>query len=307
MGEKDVPLYSTKFSRKDYTLHKHIVLLVLRSRERKTYRDFVEWLEVCDCIKQALGLNKVPHYTALQKVADRLPPGLLEEILAYVGHLVAGDECVVGIDGTGFSLQHSSKYYCHRIKRLDKHSNYLKATITGDMETQAILSTRLRLKRRHDSVDFKPVLRKTRKLVNMSTVVADKGYDSEENLEFTESELHARAVISLKNRDKPLEKTKGKLRRELKQDFPLDVYHQRNKIETIISVVKRKYGDTIQSRKHRTKKNECYLKLIAYNCQKAINKLETLLQRVSTKLSFQIMSSCPMSSLMSICQMSTYI
>jgi len=278
LGDKGVPEYSSKFSRKDYTLHQHIVLLVLRSRERKTYRDFVEWLDVCDSIKIVLGLDKVPHYTALQKVADRLPPGLFEEILGYIGRLIVEDNCVVGVDGTGFSLQHSSRYYCKRIKRKDKHSSYLKTTLAGDMRTQAILSTRLRLKRRHDSIDFKPVLRKANKLANISTVVADKGYDSEENMQFTALELHAKPVISLKNRDKPLDKTKGKLRRELKQDFPLEIYHQRSKIETIISVVKRKYGDTIQSRKHRTKKNECYLKLIAYNCQKAINKLETLIK-----------------------------
>jgi len=278
LADKGVPRYSSKFSRKDYTLHQHIVLLVLRSRERKTYRDFVEWLDVCDCIKSVLGLDKVPHYTALQKAADRLPPGLFEEIVGYIGCLIAKDDCVVGIDGTGFSLQHSSKYYCDRIKRKDKHSNYLKTTIVGDMSTQTILAVRLRLKRRHNNVDFKPVLRKASKIVNMSTVVADKGYDSEENMQFTASELHAKAVISLKNRDKPLDKTKGKLRRQLKQDFPLETYHQRSKIETIISAVKRKYGDTIQSRKHRTKKNECYLKLIAYNCQKAINKIETFIR-----------------------------
>ncbi len=99
------------------------------------------------------------------------------------------------------------------------------------------------------------MLRKVKKLATLSVFVADRGYYSEDNLKFTASELHARAVISLKNRDKPLNKTKGKLRKELKQDFPLEIYHQRSKIETIISVIKRKYGDTIQSRKHQTKKN----------------------------------------------------
>ena len=47
------------------------------------------------------------------------------------------------------------------------------------------------------------MLRKAGKIVNISTVVADKGYDGEENIHFTESELHARAVISPENRDKP--------------------------------------------------------------------------------------------------------
>jgi len=32
LADKGVPEYSSKFSRRDYTLHQHIVLLVLRSR-----------------------------------------------------------------------------------------------------------------------------------------------------------------------------------------------------------------------------------------------------------------------------------
>lgn len=281
LAEEGVPLYSSKFSRKDFTLHQHIVLLVLRSRERKTYRDFVEWLSMSDVLCLVLGIGRVPHYTCLQKAADRLPPGLLEEVLDYVGRLIVGGDCVLGIDSTGFSLEFSSRHYCMRIKRLDKHCSFLKATIAADMKTQAILSSRLRFKRRHDSIDLKPVLKRACREVTVSAVVADKGYDSEENMQFIEKELHARPVISLKNREKPLNKTKGKLRRKLKKRFPKRLYHQRSKIETVISVVKRKYGDEIRSRKHRTKKNECYFKLIAYNCQKAINKIRNAIETLT--------------------------
>ncbi|MFH1721640.1 MAG: hypothetical protein ABH950_03435, partial [Candidatus Altiarchaeota archaeon] len=41
--------------------------------------------------------------------------------------------------------------------------------------------------------------------------------------------------------------------------------------------VKRKYGSTIYSRTHRTKKNELLLKLINYNLHKT-TKIETLIQ-----------------------------
>ncbi len=270
-----LPLYGSRFSRKDYTLHQHVILLVLRSKERKPYRDFVEWLDICDSIKQALCIKKVPHYTTLQKVADRLRPGLLEQIMGRIGRILVKNDYIAGIDGTGFSLDYSSRHYCKRIKRRDKHRNYLKASLAGDMGSQAILSARLRLKRRHDNVDFKPMLRRIQD-TKPAVVVGDKGYDSEDNLKFVKHELKARAVISLKNMEKPLEKTKGILRRELKQDFPLEVYHQRSKVETIISVVKRKYGDTIHGRKHRTKKNELYFKLIAYNCRRVMRLIETL-------------------------------
>lgn len=171
LAEEGVPLYSSEFSRKDFTLHQHIVLLVLRSRERKTYRDFVGWLSVSDVLCLVLGIGRVPHYTCLQKAADRLPPGLLEEVLDYVGRLIVRGDCVRGIDSTGFSLEFSSRHYSMRIKRLDKHRSFLKATIAADMKTQAILSSRLRFKRRHDSIDLKPVRKRACREVTVSAVV----------------------------------------------------------------------------------------------------------------------------------------
>ena len=270
-----VPLYGSRFSRRDYTLHQHVVMLVLRSRERKPYRDFVDWLEVSDSVKEALSIKRIPHYTTLQKVAARLPQGLLEKLVGIVARLLVKEGYTVGVDGTGFSLDYSSRYYCQRIRRLDRHRNYLKVSLVGDMGSQAILAVKSRLKRRHDNVDFKPTLRKIQD-TTPAVVVADKGYDSEDNLCFVKHELRAEPVISLKYRDKPLEKTKGMLRRGLKQEFPLDVYHQRSKIEAIISVVKRCYGSTIHSRKHRTKKNELYFKLIAYTCRRVIKLIKTL-------------------------------
>ncbi|MFH1721152.1 MAG: hypothetical protein ABH950_00955, partial [Candidatus Altiarchaeota archaeon] len=71
--------------------------------------------------------------------------------------------------------------------------------------------------------------------------------------------------------------TRGTRRTKLKLHFPIEKYSHRNKIESIISVVKRKYGSTIYSRTHRTKKNELLLKLINYNLHKT-TKIETLIQ-----------------------------
>lgn len=271
-----VPLYGSRFSRKDYTLHQHVILLVLRSRERKPYRDFVQWLEVSDAIRQVLGLTKIPHYTTLQKVADRLAPGVLERVMSCVGRLIVESGYVAGVDGTGFSLERGSRYYCARIKRLSKRRNFLKATIAADTESQALVAARLRLKRRHDSVDFQSTLRKIRD-TEPSVIVADKGYDSEDNLVFVERELRAKAVIPLHDRGRSPEKTTGIYRRKLHRDFPREVYHQRSKIETVISVVKRCYGDAIHSRRHRTKKNELYFRLIAYNLRRLTVLLETLI------------------------------
>jgi hypothetical protein len=46
----------------------HIVLLVLRQYEGKSYRMFVEWLIEADYLRTSI-LSHIPHYTTLQKFA----------------------------------------------------------------------------------------------------------------------------------------------------------------------------------------------------------------------------------------------
>lgn len=54
----------------------------------------------------------------------------------------------------------------------------------------------------------------------------NRGYDSEDLMTFIKGKLKAEPIITLKNINKPLEKTKGKNRRKLKQDFPAKTSRQ---------------------------------------------------------------------------------
>ena len=77
-----VPLYSSKFSRKDFTLWQHIALLVLMQRMRKSYREFVDdFLTVTERLLDVLGLQKLPHFTTLEKFALRVSGVLLERVM----------------------------------------------------------------------------------------------------------------------------------------------------------------------------------------------------------------------------------
>src|SRR5712692_10006515 len=62
-----VPLYSSRFSRKDFTLWQHIALIALMQRLRKSYREYAnDFLTVATRLVRALVLSKkIPHYTCL--------------------------------------------------------------------------------------------------------------------------------------------------------------------------------------------------------------------------------------------------
>ncbi len=55
-------------------------------------------------------------------------------------------------------------------------------------------------------------------------------------------------------------------RKMMKRHFDWDVYHQRSKVETIFSVIKKMLGEYIMSRNIVTQNRETMYRIIAYNC-----------------------------------------
>ncbi len=113
-----VPLYSCKYSRKDFTLWQHIALLVMMQRMRKSYREYVhDFLTVTERLLDALGLFKLPHFTTLEKFMLRVPGALLERVLGGFIYLTRIRKQVFSLDSSGFSANHVSHYYALRMKR----------------------------------------------------------------------------------------------------------------------------------------------------------------------------------------------
>ena len=99
----------------------------------------------------------------------------------------------------------------------------------------------------------------------LSIVVADKGYDSEINHEFVREELDAVSIIPVRYEDVPAWRTDGRYREQMKRRFYTHLYYQRNKNETILSVIKHMFGKHITSRLVKMQNRELTFRVIAYN------------------------------------------
>ncbi len=87
---------------------------------------------------------------------------------------------------------------------------------------------------------------------------------------FAHRNAGANSIIPLRY-EVPLNRTTGFYRRKLKMNFPLDVYHQRSKIETVNSVEKRKFGDRLRGRLLKTQRREMKVVDVVYNIHRYIN------------------------------------
>ncbi|MDE1863744.1 MAG: IS5 family transposase [Thaumarchaeota archaeon] len=246
-----------------YTVWQHLILLTLRQYECKSYRRFVEFLQESFGMMQYLGLSKIPHYTTLQKAAARLTHGILIKMLESFVMYCRIRKIFAGIDSTGLSHGQASYYYTKRLKLRRK---FVKISICADMRRQIICTIKIRHRQRHDSMDFVPLLEQSVRLAPVSTVVADRGYDSEQNHVASQNIGIANTIIRPKYENLQVHKTRGLHRKNMKRHFDWDMYHQRSKVETIFSVIKRMLGEHIMSRYILTQNREAMYRIIAYNC-----------------------------------------
>ena len=150
---------------------------------------------------------------------------------------------------------------------------YAKLSIGADVLQQIICTIKIRrAPTRHDNIDFKPILTRITEILPLSVVTADKGYDSEENHVFVRERLHAFSIIRTRYEHVPIWRTYGKYRKEMKRGYSKLLYNQRNKKdETIMSVIKRLFGEHLISRLTRTQNRELSFKCITYNMHRLTN------------------------------------
>ncbi len=118
---------------------------------------------------------------------------------------------------------------------------------------------------RHDNMDFRPIVTRTSDILPVSVVIGDKGYDSEDNHSLVREDLHAFSVIPSRYECVPIWRTHGRYRKQMKRGYSKVLYNQRNKDETVISVIKRLFGEHLMSRLTRTQNRELSFRCITYN------------------------------------------
>ena len=264
---KSIPRHFSKYSNKIFCNHQKMVLLVLKQKLRTTYRDLIEILKISD-IPMYIGLKRIPHRTTLIKFAKKIKPGLLDLLLP---HRKATN---IAVDGSGFELEKKSYYYrtIHNSDRRQKTKRYMKLSLAVDTDKHLILKPKIRKKPRHDSLDFIPLLKD---LVG-EFVYADKAYSSKKNRRYVIIKMKAIPII-------PKKKNEGEFYYALKKPLKFDEkrYHQRSKVETVFSMIKRKYGSVLLGRSTSTQKVELMTKLIAHNLDRYVELKIYHLSRVS--------------------------
>lgn len=260
-----VPLYLHEKSNHIFTIHQHVIMLVLRQYESKSYESFVEWLEVTTEVVQMLGIRSIPHFTTLQKAAARLSAVLLHLAIGRFISMVCPGKIFAGADATGFEDGHAASYYTYR--SCLAHS-YTKLSAGSDMVTQLVISVVVRHDATgHEIKHFPTILEEVVAVAAPWIFVLDRGYDAEW-IHHIIRKHEILSMIPVRKKSDAIGRTKGRYRKEMRRKFDDTLYHQRNKCETIFSVIKRKFGSEVRPHDHSMKEGELLYRVLAYNCHR---------------------------------------
>jgi hypothetical protein len=275
LGSETLPEYSHSFSPKKFTLAQLFACLVLKSSLKLDYRGVVELLSDSPDLCRVIELKQVPHYTTLQKSAARLlKMPIVEKLLARSlrRHSPRRKRVkVVAIDSTGLESHHCSRYFVKRRSRVENlwqtttYRRFPKLGIVCDISTHLILAIQLSRGPSPDVDQLKELVLNARFVVPIGSLLADAGYDSESNHQYCRDVLHIKSIIPAAHGRPTSKPAKGRYRRLMQTRFNRTQYGQRWQAETVMSMLKRRQGDSTSGRTFHSRRRDMMLMAVTHN------------------------------------------
>lgn len=278
VATKTLRPYTHKFSPKLYTQPQLFVCLVLKTFFKTDYRGITTLLKDLTDVRHSVGLRCVPHFTTLQKASRRLlrvPRArrlLAATIRRHMGRRRSARR--VAFDSTGLDCGYRSYYYVRRRSATDKrwqrvaYRHYAKLELAVDTANHLVLACLPGRGPQPDSDRFVPLLKATLGQVDVKTVLADAGYDSEPNHKFARDRHGVRSFMPATIGRPTSKPPTGRYRRQMKQRLNkyYGSYGQRWQVECTNSMFKRRLTSTVAARSYWAQCRELLLIVLTYQC-----------------------------------------
>jgi len=261
IAKKCLKKYSHYFSGHLYSQPTLFTILALKIYLKQTYRQISFIIDLSDKLKKFLYIKKAPHFTTLQKFFKRIPTIVLNKINQLILSKNDIKPDIIVLDGSGFTNDNADKYYAEIRKK--ERKSYIKNHIVIDAKSRLILDYQTQKGPKHDTHFAIVSIKKTKKY-KPKYILADRAYDTEPIRKCINEEIGAFDQIPLKKRAK-----KGKYRLNSPSIFRPKIYRKRNNVESVFSVIKRRFNGINQSKSTKLSNKETKLKNTIYNIHRS--------------------------------------
>ncbi|GBD38494.1 hypothetical protein HRbin37_00744 [bacterium HR37] len=262
VARQSLAMYSHKKSPHIYSLPQLISCVLLKIYIRNmSYRDLEEFLLSSSDTRRVLGLRWVPNYSTFCRALSRVSGKEIKRLFGKVLEIVipGGSLALVfACDSTGFKEDVAGFYYALRSGK--RRKRWIKVWYLLDTRTQVLVSE---VVGRGPSGDAGGLAKLEKESSLMALIeVMDRGFDGKGNfrLGFPIRVIPPiRRGGSIRSLDRILAYMVYMISRWS------GIYGKRWICETVISVIKRKFGDSIRERKWKNKKKIVSLMAVVYN------------------------------------------
>jgi hypothetical protein len=172
------------------------------------------------------------------------------------------------IDSTGMEASLRSAHYARRRRDGNKryrHSKFPKLTLVCHTRTHLIAAALATVGPSYDFKLFEPAVVAASWNLDIDRLLADGGYDSENNHRMAREGVGIRSTVINLNRRGSRKLPKGRYRRQMARHFPCRKYGQRWQSESVFSRLKRRLGSALLARSDEARAREVKLKVLTLN------------------------------------------
>ena len=294
------PDHGSRFSRQDFTRPQLFACLAVRESLRLSYRKTEAFLTDVPDWLASIGMRHAPdHNTLWRAFGSLLKPDAMKRALDQMADAAADALSAelrakpLTIDSTCYEPRHRSRHYDRACRKMElktgrkyrqkpgKYGSAVNASRSKRLKrmpklalaiaaaSHRILAARASIGNGSDAPDFEPLLFHSWRRAKVKKVVADAGYDSEDNHRLARLDMGVRSVIPPKIGRPSMSPPAGYYRRLMKSRFKrkadAKLYGQRSQSETTNSMMKRNLGENLRSIRPARQKQEMMLRAITHN------------------------------------------
>ena len=248
-------------------LKEMIFCCVMRAYYGKSSRRCVSFL---DYAVNKGYISKKPHFnTILNYYKENAMINILKFLVEKSASPLKDLELDFAVDSSGFTTSMFGRWLDVRTQAVNIKRIWKKAHVTSGVISNVITAIEITPGYFADSPQFHKLVKITSKTFKIREISADKAYSSRKNLQMV-AELGGVPYIDFKenattrSRGSLIWNTMKKFYDEHKEYFMMH-YHKRSNVETVFSMIKRKFGNHLYSKSYVGQTNEILCKALAHN------------------------------------------